>query len=202
MLDTYVRPALQQWFVDPVARGLTRWSWMKPNYVTLFSGALGVLAAIGIYAGWAWLAVGSLWLSGYFDVLDGTVARLTQQSSAQGAVLDILMDRLVEFSCVLALFAVDPIHRGFWAILMLGSILLCITSFLVVGVFTENETEKGFYYSPGLMERAEAFVFFSFMIVFPGLFTPLAILFTLLVAWTAWRRTSQFMRQAARKTNN
>jgi hypothetical protein len=46
------------------------------------------------------------------------------------------------------------------------------------------------------MERAEAFVFFSFMMLLPNYFTPLALLFTLLVLWTAGYRTYQYLQQA------
>ncbi|NCT57292.1 MAG: hypothetical protein GW760_06250 [Legionella sp.] len=74
-------------------------------------------------------------------------------------MLDITTDRFVEFVVLLALWSVSPQERGFCAILMLGSILLCITSFLIVGIFTANDSDKGFRYSPGIMERAEAFSF-------------------------------------------
>lgn len=71
-----------------------------------------------------------------------------------------MVDRVVEFVVVLALWFVAPQQRGLWCLLMLGSMLLCITSFLVVGIFSENQSQKSFHYSSGLMERAEAFSFF------------------------------------------
>ena len=75
---------------------------------------------------------------------------------------------------------------------MLGSILLCITSFLVVGIFTPNHSSKSFHYSPGLIERAEAFLFFIVMIFVPYYFTFFAFLFATLVALTALIRLWQF----------
>lgn len=75
---------------------------------------------------------------------------------------------------------------------MLTSILLCVTSFLVVGIFTEKQTEKSFYYSPGLIERGEAFFFFILMILFPSYFVLLSSLFILLVLLTTAIRVVQF----------
>ncbi|WBV63947.1 CDP-alcohol phosphatidyltransferase family protein [Legionella pneumophila 130b] len=106
-----------------------------------------------------YLAISLLLLSGYCDTLDGTIARLTNHSSDWGSVLDIMTDRVVEVGVVFALWAINPNERGLGSLLMMASILLCITSFLVVGIFKTNDSEKSFHYSPGLIERAEAFVF-------------------------------------------
>lgn len=78
---------------------------------------------------------------------------------------------------------------------MLSSVLLCITSFLVVGIFSQNTTEKSFYYSPGLIERFEAFLFFSLMMFLPGIFSYLAYAFSGLVLMTALIRMAQFLRK-------
>lgn len=106
------------------------------------------------------------------------------------------MDRIVEFSAVLALYLFDPQHRATLTILMLGSILLCITSFLVVGIFSNNTSQKSFYYSPGIMERAEAFLFFIVMTLFPDYFNFLAAVFCFLVCLTALIRLFEFKRSA------
>ena len=79
---------------------------------------------------------------------------------------------------------------------MLGSILLCVTSFLVVGIFSENSSKKGFYYSPGLIERLEAFIFFICMLVLPMYFEALSIIFTILVVMTTVIRVMQFRTQS------
>ena len=79
-----------------------------------------------------------LLISGYFDALDGTVARMAEQNSAKGTMIDIISDRIVEFAVIFALFLVNPLHRGVCCLLMLGAILICVTSFLVVWIFHEN----------------------------------------------------------------
>jgi phosphatidylglycerophosphate synthase len=146
--------------------------------------------------GYSFIAVLCLALSGFLDTLDGSIARHTQRASPKGAALDIISDRVVEFVIILSLFLIDPASRALPSLFMLGSVLICITSFLIVGIFTQNESQKSFHYSPGLMERAEAFIFFAAMILFPLAFPVLSALFSLLVAITALIHIFQFFHQS------
>ncbi|WP_058512655.1 CDP-alcohol phosphatidyltransferase family protein [Legionella santicrucis] len=193
MIEQHVREHYQQIFVNPIANHLPYF--ITPNQITLLSGILGLLIFPALLFHQEFLAICLLLLSGYCDTLDGTVARFSQQTSNWGSVLDIMIDRLVELVVVLALWCVAPLERGLWCLLMLGSMLLCITSFLVVGIFSENHSQKSFHYSPGLMERAEAFSFFIAMMVWPHAFVFLAFLFTLLVTFTAIVRLRDFYNQ-------
>ena len=194
MIEVYCKPVYHRFLIEVVTANkvVRRFS---PNVVTFASLVSGVSVLLCLYQGRPVLATLLLLLSGYLDSLDGALARATKQSSAIGTVFDIMADRVVESSIVLGLFCVNPAARGLSCILMLASMLLCITSFLVVGVFTPNQTDKSFYYSPGLMERAEAFIFFLMMIWLPQYFTPLAILFSLLVCLTGLNRIREFARQ-------
>ncbi|KTD22923.1 CDP-alcohol phosphatidyltransferase family protein [Legionella londiniensis] len=190
MIEQSLRRYYQSLLVDPSAGYLK--AKISPNGVTLLSGLFGFLVLPALWFQQTLLAVSLLLISGYCDTLDGTLARFSQTTSAWGSVLDIMMDRAVEFIVVFALWSVAPDDRGFWCLMMLGSMLMCITSFLVVGIFTENNSEKGFHYSPGIMERAEAFIFFIAMMIWPNVFTILAALFSLLVFMTAGVRLYQF----------
>lgn len=190
MLVTYLKTAYQRIFVDLVARALC--GKLSANQVTLFAGIAGTLLLPCLYFGFPSLAVALLLFSGYLDTLDGSLARLSESSTEWGTVFDITMDRWVEFMVILGLWSVSPDVRSFYIILMLGSVLLCVTSFLVVGIFSQNDSAKGFYYSPGIIERAEAFAFFIAMILWPAYFSILALLFSLLVLLTAIIRLKQF----------
>lgn len=193
MLETYLRPLYQKILIEPFA---SWWSnYFSPNSMTLIGCLLGMTVAIALLVGMPIVACILLLFSGYCDTLDGTLARLTNNISAVGSMLDIVSDRAVEFAVIVGLYSCDPLHRGWLTLLMLGSVLICVTSFLVVGIFTPNETDKGFYYSPGLIERAEAFVFFIAMMLFPSYFQSLALLFSILVLLTAARRMQQFVQQ-------
>lgn len=191
MLEQYCRQKYQYWLVDRVAKVIGRY--LSPVSITFIAGLAGLASVIFLINDFRLIAILLLLASGYADSLDGTVARLYGSSSSIGAVLDIMNDRLVEFAIILGLFLVEPSHRGLMSVLMLGSVMLCVTSFLVVGIFTSNESEKGFHYSPGLMERAEAFFFFILMILFPNYFTALSAVFSALVLLTASIRVIEFV---------
>lgn len=190
MLEENLRHHYQKWFVDPVAKAIHHH--INPLYITILSGLLGLLVIPALYYSKIALALLLLVASGYLDTLDGTVARQTKTSSAFGSAMDIVTDRLVEISAVIGLWLVDPTHRASLSLLMLASMLLCITSFLVVGIFTSNDSHKGFHYSPGIMERAEAFIFFILMMLLPMYFVPLSILFIILVMLTTAIRLIEF----------
>jgi archaetidylinositol phosphate synthase len=193
MIDSYLRKFYQPFFVDPLlplaAKG--KCSHHLFTFGALASG-LAIVPAL-IYQ-LPWVAIIFLLASGYLDTLDGSVARIKGLQSPLGAVLDIVSDRVVETAIIIALYLVDPGNRGLYCLLMLGSSFLCVTSFLVVGIFIENESKKSFHYSPGIVERTEAFIFFGAMILFPSLFSGLAILFSALVLLTTVTRILEFRR--------
>ncbi|ARG97051.1 CDP-alcohol phosphatidyltransferase family protein [Legionella micdadei] len=193
MIEEYLRPRYQKCLVNPIASFVRER--ISANQMTLLSGMLGVLVLPSLLFHQVILAIFLLLLSGYCDTLDGTLARLNHNPSDWGSALDITMDRLVEWVVVFSLWSLAPSERGGWCLLMLGSMLLCITSFLVVGIFSENASQKSFHYSPGLIERAEAFFFFILMMLWPEAFSALAFLFTCLVTLTAIMRLIQFRNQ-------
>ncbi len=193
MIETYWRPTLQHYCFNPLALWIHKAKWITPNGLTYGAGVVGIISAVFIGLGFNWIAVILLLLSGLADILDGTLARLTKHSSHFGCVLDIVMDRVVEASIIIGLFLVAPEHRGLLSLSMLAISLLCVTSFLVVGIFSQQDSNgKGFHYSIGLIERAEAFVFFIAMILLPHWFTWLAISYITLVLLTTLIRLAQF----------
>lgn len=193
MLDTHARSSYQSYFLNLILR-LPFWSACQPHAVT----AVGCLIGLSIFpllvAGSSKLALLALVLTGFLDTLDGSLARRFHCDSPKGAALDICCDRFVECAILFGLYAFDPEARAWPVLLMFGSILLCVTSFLVVGIFTSNQTDKSFFYSSGLIERTEAFIFFFCLIAWPALFLPLSLLFSLLVTLTACIRLYQFLR--------
>jgi archaetidylinositol phosphate synthase len=183
MLEKRYRNIYQSLCVNPILNIIG--NKVSPIYITILSGVVGVLVIPALYFDVRILAICLILLSGYLDTLDGSVARHNDATSDTGSVLDIFTDRIVEGAIIIGLFLVDQ-HRGFICLLMLFAILLCITAFLVVGVFTTNGSQKSFFYSNGLIERAEAFIFFILMIILPGYFTILGIIFVILVLITAF----------------
>ncbi len=189
MIEQSFRHNYERFLVDPLVRRLKR---VTPITITWMSGVTGLLFIPFIVLNQPLIAIAFLLISGYLDTLDGSLARFQNKSSDFGSVMDIIMDRIVEFAAIFALYLFSPLDRALMVILMLGSILLCITSFLVVGIFTNNDSQKSFHYSPGLMERAEAFIFFIVMALCPTYFNILAIVFCCLVCFTALIRLMEF----------
>ncbi len=191
MIDSYGRTFYQKLIVDPF---LPVFSFFSPTTVTFFALIAGISVLPLLATKYPIAAFCMLLVSGFLDTLDGSIARYKNQTTPWGTAFDIIGDRVVEFSVILGLYLYQPEVRSLNCLLMLGSILLCITSFLVVGIFTQNKTEKSFHYSPGIIERAEAFIFFSIMILIPASFAFVSYLFMALVFLTTLIRLWQFKR--------
>ncbi len=184
MIDSYYRSFYQRHVVAPLLK-IPLAKRLHPNACSCIAVLLGIaIYPLALYQHPKW-AVLFLMLSGFFDTMDGSLARAFNKRSNMGAVLDITFDRLVEWSILLGLFSIDPQNRALFTLSMGGAILCCVTAFLVIGIFTENSSQKSFHYNSGLIERSEAFLFFSTMFLFPKLFPFLAVLFTALVSLTA-----------------
>ena len=193
MLDSNFYNSYQKVLINPLLK-LKILKKFHPNSITFFSCLFGILSFFLIVFHHKYLAAATLLLSGYFDTLDGSIARFRNQKSKLGSVLDIFSDRIVEMLIFVALFLVEPQNRALFTILMLSSSYLCITSFLVVGIFSQNEDKKSFHYSSGIIERTEAFIFFILMILFDKLFVVLSLSFSTLVFLTAFIRIFEFMK--------
>lgn len=181
MLDSYARHTVQ----PAIEKGanILRSAGLSANAVTWAAMFLGVGSGVLFYLNFPVLAVVVLWISGYFDAVDGTLARMTKPSK-WGNILDITFDRVVEGTSILAILLVHP-EDYFPIALALTAILINITAFLVTGNVIANAGAKGFHYNPGIMERTEAFMFFSLMMLLPDVVRELAWLFVLLLLFTA-----------------
>jgi len=88
-----------EFILVPVARAFTRWS---PNAISWLAFAIAVLAGVLIILSPSYwqmllpLAAVAVLLSGFFDALDGKVARLTGKESRRGDLLDHVLDRYAD----------------------------------------------------------------------------------------------------------
>lgn len=190
MLETAIRPYLQRHLFTPLAKLLS--TFLTPNQTTFLAILFGLTTPVCTLLSYPCVAVGCLVISGLLDVLDGSIARFHNASSPLGTVYDIVGDRIVEFAIILGLYGYAPHERGWETLAVLGSSYLCVATFLVVGMLTPNTSDKTFHYSPGLIERAEAFIFFSLMILLPSLFPLLAVIYTVSVLYTSFKRIYDF----------
>ena len=185
MLDTKARRTFDGLF-DRTARCFLKCG-LHPNHVTAAALVVGLGAGVTLYFDRLWLAAGLMWLSGFFDAVDGSMARQTGKSGLSGALFDIVSDRLVELAVFWALALRHP--QSLYAMLALVSaVLLSMTVFLTTGMLARKSGNKSFYYQAGLMERTEGFIASTFMMLLPEWLVPLTWLYAALIGITIVQR--------------
>jgi len=145
-----IRKTAEKYFTDPVVTVLSKTS-ITPNVLTWIGFLIAVATAL--FAAYGNMIVAGLLIlfGGYFDMLDGSLARRTGRVTVFGEVLDSTLDRLSEGAILLGLlywFAVDGSIIG----IMLAGITLL--SSLVVSYIRAKaeivrvECLKGFFTRP------------------------------------------------------
>jgi archaetidylinositol phosphate synthase len=181
MIDTKLRGKIQPVF-DQVGRGFVYLK-IKPNQITVAALLFGLFAGGLIAFGYLIPALLFLWLSGFLDVLDGTVARIMKKSSNIGAFLDLIFDRLVEAGIVMGFFFLRP-DDAFFYLLFFVSVLFNFSTFMVAGALFQNTGSKSMHYDIGLAERTETFLCFSAMLIWVNHSAYILFVFTLLIFLT------------------
>ncbi|MBS6506959.1 MAG: CDP-alcohol phosphatidyltransferase family protein [Paraclostridium bifermentans] len=185
MLDTHGRK-----YVDPIincgANFFIKLN-LTANNVTVIALLLGILTSVFIYIDMNILAVITLWISGYLDAVDGSIARKTKTTSLFGTLMDITFDRIVETSIILSL-AMRYSNARINFIVLLACIIISMTIFLTVGALVEKKGMKSFYYQAGVAERSEGFLMFSLMILVPNYIVIFTNLFSAIIFITIIQR--------------
>ncbi|WP_203334591.1 CDP-alcohol phosphatidyltransferase family protein [Planococcus beigongshangi] len=190
MLDTHARKHIQPVIEKSADLLLTRG--FTADGVTKTAFAIGLSAGVLIYLDQPILALTALWISGFLDVVDGTMARKTKPSS-WGTLLDISFDRTVEIGVILGLAFRYP--GSMWALLLLSvSIIIAMTIFLTVGALSDIQGVKSFYYQAGLAERTETFILFTLMILLPAYLTAITVFFVAIQIITIFQRMTEARR--------
>ncbi|KIQ94282.1 Inner membrane protein YnjF [Anoxybacillus thermarum] len=187
MLDTHARKYVQP-FIETTASRLLKMG-LTANQVTMMSFLVGLSSGILFYLNYVVAAVIVLWMSGFLDAVDGTMARKTNVSP-WGTVMDVTFDRIVEISVILGIAFKYPHVQ--WALLLLSvSIIFSITVFLTVGAVSNKKGMKSFYYQPGLAERTEGFLLFSLMMLLPNYVLFITLLFFVVELFTGLQRLNE-----------
>ncbi len=185
MLDKHMRPVLQPCF-DGLGSFLAHVA-VTANQATLCALITGIASAFCLAVGYPWVAVSFLWMSGLCDVLDGTIARLTNTSHSFGAYFDLIVDRMVESAIILAFAWRYPEHYMTY-LLFLVALLFHFSTFVVAGAVFKNTGPKSIHDEKSIVERAEAFIVFTLMILYPDAIFPLLMAFTLIVLLSGFTR--------------
>jgi phosphatidylglycerophosphate synthase len=168
VLDTWIggagRAPAQR--LDAVAQRLVDFG-IAANTLSHLALLSGVAAGLGFARGHAALAGLLLLVSSLLDAVDGRVARLGSGPTPWGGVIDLTYDRVVEASVLLGIIAPRP--TLYWPALVLAAtwyVNLCV--FLAVGAASDRHSEKLIHYPPGLLERADAWIFSAVVLLVPS----------------------------------
>lgn len=156
-----IRDRAKDW-IRPVAEVFAR-SGASPNAFTMIGLVFGVIAAFLFASGEQLLAGIVLLVAGFFDIIDGAVARLLQKETAFGGVLDSVIDRYVDFMLyagIIYAFIVGTIAEpGFilgWG--WLWGLLAIAGSFMVSYIRVRAEAAGSEKLDVGIAERAERLI--------------------------------------------
>ncbi|MCQ8211051.1 CDP-alcohol phosphatidyltransferase family protein [Cetobacterium somerae] len=185
MLDTHCRKYIQP--LIGLGADIAIKLGLDANRVTIIAMLVGVLSGILTALDLNIAGILMLWISGYLDAVDGTIARKTKSSSPFGTVMDITFDRIVEGSVIIGV-AYKYSQFSFISLVLAVSIIISMTIFLTTGPLAENKGEKTFYYQAGLAERTEGFVMLSLMILLRERAEVVINIFSGVVLFTAGQR--------------
>ena len=167
-----LREALSDRPTGPIVAFLARTP-LTPSALTWLGFVLAVAAAVLIASG-SLIAAGVMVLvAGFFDMLDGALARRTGRVTRFGAVLDSTLDRLSEAALllgVLALWAAEGRTAG----VMLAGITL--TASLLVSYIRARAEALGLECRSGLFTRPERVIVLALGLLLDQLFIALVII--------------------------
>lgn len=145
--------------IRPLAEAIAR-TGVSPNTLTFVGFVVGLFAAFLFSRGEQFWAGIILLLVGFFDIIDGAVARVLGRETAFGGVLDSVVDRYVDFfifAGIIYAFAYGGISepafmRGWgWA----WCVLAILGSFMVSYIRARAEAAGSGKLDVGIAERAE-----------------------------------------------
>ena len=148
------RKATSDYFTQPVVKVLARTP-VTPNTITWLGFWVTVVAAVLVVTGNLFAAGFVVLFAGFFDMLDGALARLTNKTSSFGAALDSTLDRLSEAVLLLAVMVQYTQHQSYWYVLLAGAAL--IGSFMVSYIRARAEG-LGLQLLEGFFTRADRVV--------------------------------------------
>lgn len=117
------RKTLAYYLTQPVVRLLAKTP-ITPNSLTWLGFLVTVGAAVLIITGHLLAAGFVILIAGFFDILDGALARQTSQVTRFGAVLDSTLDRLAESALLLGILVLYAREQSTAKIVIVGVALV------------------------------------------------------------------------------
>lgn len=173
---------------EPVAYYLT-WpavwllakAFITPSTITWLGFLLAVGAALLIVSGQLLAAGLVVLVAGYFDILDGALARYTNRTSRFGAVLDSVLDRLSEGVLLLGILV---LYAGEHSVVMVALVGLALLGSLLVSYIRARAEAAGLECRVGLFTRTERVVVLTLGLLLSHLANALAIALAIIVVFS------------------
>jgi len=142
------------YLTEPVARLLSRTP-VTPSMVTWFGFLLATGAAVCIVAERLVAAGFIMLVAGFFDMLDGALARRTKRVTRFGAFLDSTLDRLSEAVILLGILVLQAREQAVTGIVLAG---IALVGSLLVSYIRARAEALGLECRTGLFARPERVV--------------------------------------------
>ncbi len=149
-LDEF-RKTAADYLTRPAVRLLSKTS-ITPNAITWFGFLLSIGAAILIGTEYLFAAGFVVLVAGLFDLLDGALARHTNQATHFGAVLDSTLDRIAETIILLGVLILYIREQSTLGILLVG---IALPSSQMVSYIRARAEAAGLECRVGLFTRGE-----------------------------------------------
>lgn len=176
----------------PIARLLARLK-ITPNQVSSAGFALNVLAAIFVATDDLVVAGAVYLLAGCMDLMDGTLARVTDRATKFGAFFDSTLDRISEgvvFAAITYRFAANG------QVLLTAVVVLALLGSLLVSYVRARAEGLGGQCKVGLLTRAERVLILAAGLLF-GFLAQAIVVIAVLTAITVVQRVYHVAKQFA-----
>jgi CDP-diacylglycerol--glycerol-3-phosphate 3-phosphatidyltransferase len=187
--------------MDPFADWLVRLG-VRPNTITTFGTLCTVVTGVFFGLGWIRSAGWFLSVTAVFDVVDGTVARRSGQSTRFGAFYDSTLDRVADgvmLGGLVVFYATSPTYAN--------PLLLVITLLGLIGTFLTSYARAraeslGIDAHVGLLQRPERVTLLAapqalFGLAWHGRILAAVVVVLAVTAWiTVWQRVRYVARLA------
>ena len=167
-----VREVVAYHFSEPVARLLARTS-ITPNAITWLGFLVTLGAAVLIVTEHIFAAGFVVLIAGFFDMLDGALARHLNQTTRFGAILDSTLDRLAEAVLLLGILFLYAREQSVAEILL---VCLALLGSLLVSYIRARAEAVGLECQAGLFTRPERVIVLALGLLLNQIVIALAII--------------------------
>lgn len=157
-----VRKTLGNYFSEPMVRLLVRTS-VAPNTLTWLGFLVSVVAAVLIGTGHLFAAGFVVLVAGFFDIIDGALARRTNRTSRFGAILDSTLDRAAEAALLIGILVMFAAEQSVTGVLVAGVAWL---GSLLVSYIRARAEGMGLECEVGVFTRPERVVVLALGLLF------------------------------------